>query len=269
VENGDGTATLPDGGTLRTPGGIEIALPGGSRLAPDGTVSVPIGMDGAAVTYPDGETAEIPPGYTVEILDADSPLPTGLRIYFANPFEDVAATDWFYDDVVFAYTRGLFAESEAALFGADTPVTRGQLAAVLGRLSGADVSAYRESAFSDVDAAREDAPYIAWAESAGIVTGVGDSKFDPDAPVTRQDLTVMLLRYAKLIGAPLPETANAAFSADFTDGADIAEYARDAAAAFSRAQIVRGRPGNIFDPRSGATRAEVSAILRRFIKMVL
>lgn len=177
-----------------------------------------------------------------------------------NPFTDVDDGDWFYNNVEYAYTNNLFSGTSASSFSPDTPMTRGMLVTVLGRMSGADVSGYTAS-FEDVSQDAYYASYVEWAKDKGIVSGVGGGRFAPDAVITRQDIAVMLTRYAEAMELEAPEMNNAAA---FADGESIASYATHAAAAMQKAGIISGRPGGVFDPQSGATRAEVSAMLHRF-----
>jgi hypothetical protein len=116
--------------------------------------------------------------------------------------------------------------------------------------------------FADVPEGQWYSDAVAWAYGAGIVSGIGDNRFAPDAEITRQDLAVMLARYADAMEAALPATRAAAA---FADSGDVAGYAKDAAALLYSAGIVNGKPGNLFDPSGPATRAEVAAMLHRFI----
>jgi hypothetical protein len=83
--------------------------------------------------------------------------------------------------------------------------------------------------------------------------------------VTRQDLTTLIMRYAAFAGADIPALRPAI---RFTDDAKTADYAKDALRTLVAGGIINGKPGNIFDPTGRATRAEVAAILHRFIEAV-
>jgi hypothetical protein len=195
-------------------------------------------------------------------LDPDTPLADGLRIYFDNPFTDVKESDWFYENVVYVYTNALMNGTSADKFSPGAPMTRGMLVTVLGRLHGADASAAdAESGFSDVKASQYYAPYVAWAKENGIVNGVGDGRFAPDAEITRQDLATLITRYADFAGKEFPVTLQ---YAAFADEDNIADYAKNAVQTLYGGGIVSGKPNNIFDPKGKATRAEVAAMLQRF-----
>lgn len=177
-----------------------------------------------------------------------------------NPFGDVRESDWYYHNVKYAHSNNLFSGTSATTFAPNTPMTRGMLVTVLGRMSGADVSGY-VSSFDDVADSAYYVKYTEWARQKGIVSGIGGNAFAPDAIITRQDMAVMLERYVAAMGLSAP-AMNA--PADFADASSIAAYAKDAAAAMQKAGIISGKPGGMFDPKSGATRAEVSAMLHRF-----
>jgi hypothetical protein len=196
-------------------------------------------------------------------VDPRQPQPAESKIW-VNPFGDVKDSDWFYGDVAYAHAAGLFGGVSADAFSPNTPMSRAMLVTVIGRLAGA--GGYTDaSGFSDVIAGQYYAPYVAWAHANAIVNGVSDSAFAPDAPVSRQDLAVMLMNYVRFTGKLLPKKQ--AYGG-FADSADIAAYARPAVEALYQAGIIGGKPGNRFDPSGSATRAEVAAILRRFTEAV-
>jgi hypothetical protein len=183
----------------------------------------------------------------------------------ANPFGDVNAGDWFYGDVVYVSENGLMNGVSTTAFSPGTPMTRGMIVTVLGRHAGADAGAYAQSGFADAPAGAYYTPYVAWAVDNGLSSGVGDGSFAPDADVTRQDLATLLTRYAAFPGGSIPALRPAAA---FADDADTADYARGALETLVAGGIINGKPGNIFDPAGRATRAEVAAILHRFLEAV-
>lgn len=178
-----------------------------------------------------------------------------------NPFEDVREDDWFYHNVEYTFVNGLFSGTGVAAFSPDMLMTRGMMVTVLGHMSNADVSGY-VSSFDDVPDDAYYAKYTEWAREKGIVSGVGGNRFAPDASITRQDMAVMLERYASVMGLEAPEM-NAVET--FIDDESISAYAKDAVAAMQKAGVISGKPGGVFDPKAGATRAEVSAILHSFM----
>jgi hypothetical protein len=187
--------------------------------------------------------------------------PDALR----NPFTDVNEGDWFYGDVNYAYTNGLFTGTSATTFSPNASMTRGMLVTVLGRLHGVNSAEFTGSSFDDVSAAQYYAPYIEWAKSNGIVLGVGGNLFAPDAIITRQDLAVIIIRYTEYAKLVFPTTLMLVM---FADGGDIADYADNAIQTLVNGGILNGKPGNMFDPKGNATRAEVAAVLHRFADQI-
>jgi hypothetical protein len=180
-----------------------------------------------------------------------------------NPFSDVRAADWFYADVEYAVKNGLFEGTSANAFSPNTSMTRGMIVTVLGRLYDADVSEYTDSGFSDVAAGQYYTAYVEWAKDNGIVNGVGDNMFAPNTAVSRQDFAVLLMRYADFAQKQFPTTRQ--FSV-FEDDADIADYAKNAIQTLYNGGIINGVGGNAINPQGSATRAEVAAMLHRFIE---
>jgi hypothetical protein len=183
---------------------------------------------------------------------------------WVNPFGDVHAGDWFYGDVAYAHRNGLFGGTSAAAFSPNLPMNRAMLATVLGRMAKVNASVYAAAfSFGDVAAGQYYAPYVQWAHANAIMTGAGGGAFVPGGPVARQDLAVALMNYARHTGKQLP--VKQAYTGFADDGA-IDAYARDSVEALCRAGIIGGKPGNLFDPAGSVTRAEVAAVLRRFIE---
>ena len=183
-------------------------------------------------------------------------------VQWTNPLTDVKSGDWFYADVEFACARGLMIGTETDKFDPSMKLTRGTIVTVLYRYAGStDVSGI-SNPFSDVPDDMWYTDAILWAVENDIVLGFGNGRFRPNDNITRQDLVVILYRYAGLAKVNLPETLEYQV---FRDEADIAGYAKEAIEVFLKAGIITGKPGNLFDPKGTATRAEVAAMLHRFI----
>jgi hypothetical protein len=229
---------------------------GGGGSNPSGGGSVNSGGS-SGTTIPDDQT----PAANSEVKITDPKVPLADAPWL-NPFTDVKVGDWFYADVEYAVTNGLFHGTSATTFSPNIAMTRGMIVTVLYRLAGSpDVSALANP-FSDVAEGQYYTDAVKWAAEKGIVSGIGDNLFAPEKSVTRQDLAVIILRYADFAGLKLPATQP---YTPFNDEADIAGYAKEAVEALFKADIVSGKPGNLYDPQGTATRAEVAAILHRFI----
>ena len=189
-------------------------------------------------------------------------IPEKIAQTWINPFTDVTMDDWFYADIAYVHENGLFNGTSSSTFSPQAAITRGMVVTVLGRLAGIDIKDYSGASFDDVNTAQYYAPYIKWAAETGIVKGVGNNNFMPDANISRQDLAVILSNYVDKMGIEMRQTMQ---NVVFVDSAEIADYATNAVSDMVRAGIINGRPGNIFDAKGEATRAEVAAMLHRFV----
>lgn len=177
-----------------------------------------------------------------------------------TPFTDLAEIDWFYGAARYCYMGGLFNGTSGELFSPNGSMTRSMLATVLHRLAGAPAATGH--GFTDVaDNTWYSAP-VAWAASAGVVQGMGEGLFVPDGLVTREQMAVMLHRFA---GMHLKQdvTASASLS-QFKDSAQVAPWASEAIKWAVGAGVVTGRNDGTLDPGGTASRAEVATMLQRF-----
>lgn len=168
------------------------------------------------------------------------------------------AGNWAADSVDFVSSRALFSGTGEGTFSPQLEMTRGMLATVLHRLDGAETPADIEL-FADVDAEAWYAQAVAWAAGSGIVTGDEAGQFNPEAPVTRAQLAVMLCRYAGASAGKGGELAA------FADGDSVPAWAHEAMSWAVEAGIITGKDGGRLDPEGTATRAEVAAMFQRFV----
>lgn len=198
----------------------------------DGTADDIAGPGGYTVYEPDTEIPDYP---LISILPA---LAKDL------PFADVKPTDWFYNDVKYAYENGLMTGTSDTAFSPEAPVTRGMVMTILARREGIRTDRYT--------------PWYAagceWAKANGISDGT-----NPEAPVTREQLAAMLYRYAALKGRDLTAGENL----NFTDASDVSAYALPALQWATGEKILTGSNGAL-NPQAPATRAHLAAILHRY-----
>ena len=181
-----------------------------------------------------------------------------IRLYqgAGKDYSDVSPDYWAYDDIRYVTDQGLF-QGVGDAFLPEKPMTRGMLVTVLHNMEG-NPAGDASVSFRDVgDAWYTDA--IRWAAGEGIVKGYPDGTFRPDSPITREELATMLYRYA---GSPSVSDTPLSFE----DAERISGYAEDAVRWAVDQGILMGKPGNVLDPRSGATRAETAAIFARYLK---
>jgi len=127
-----------------------------------------------------------------------------------------------------------------------------------------DAVANGEHSFADVLDNTWYTDAVVWADSNNIVNGTGDG-FEPNANVTREQLSAIIYRYAKHIG--MDTSVTEAFG-DFNDKADVSEWALEAMTWATNKGIITGKPGELLDPKGSATRAEVATIYQRLISMM-
>ena len=180
----------------------------------------------------------------------------------ANPFTDVSEKDWFYGDVMFVYENGLMLGTSKTLFSPHGTATRGMMATILWRMEGSPAPKGKNS-FTDVVAGKWYADAITWAAENGIFAGYGKDKFGPDDPITREQLAAIFYRYADYKGYDLTVKGNLD---TFKDADKITDYAKTAMQWAVGSGLVKGKSGNLLDPQGTATRAEIAAMLHRFIE---
>ena len=180
----------------------------------------------------------------------------------ANPFTDVSEKDWFYGDVMFVCENGLMLGTSKALFSPYGTATRGMMATILWRMEGSPVPKGKNS-FTDVEAGKWYADAVTWTAENGIFAGYGKDKFGPDDPITREQLAAIFYRYADYKGYDL---AAKGILDTFKDADKITDYAKTAMQWAVGSGLVKGKSGNLLDPQGTATRAEIAAMLHRFIE---
>lgn len=173
-------------------------------------------------------------------------------------FIDVASDSWAADAVAFASGHELFNGISPDTFGPDLPMTRGMLAMVLHNLEGNPEQATAET-FSDVDASAWYAEAVAWSSARGIVSGYGNGLFGPGDNITREQLAVMLWRYA---GEPAATNKEL----HFNDADEVSGYALDALIWAIENNIINGKGSGILDPRGQTTRAQVAQMLMNYLR---
>lgn len=222
------------------------------------------------VTAEDGVTTA---SYTVTVTTAA--LPTPIKPAVDNtkpasdskpklPFTDVSTSDWFYSDVMFVYENGLFSGTDSRSFSPNASMTRVMLVTVLYRLEG-EPAGTGSSSFSDVCSGSYYEKAVAWAAANGIVTGTGSTSFSPDAKVTREQLAAILYRYAQY--KKLDTDAGAKLDS-FSDAGNVSGYASEALSWAVSEGLINGASGRLM-PKGDATRAQVAAILHRFVENVM
>ena len=243
----------------------------------DGTVTVSLpytpadGEDTANLTvyYIDGD------GNAVEMTGAVYDEETGVIVFetdhfsvfavvyadWENPFTDVTEDDWFYDEVAYVVTNGLFNGTGDTVFAPDMTMTRAMFATVLYRLDG-EPAVTAENPFDDVEDGEWYTDAVIWANNNGIVEGYGEGIFGTNDDVTREQMAKMLYSYADYKGYDV--TASADLSS-YTDADEISDWALAPMRWANAEEVITGRTITTLVPLGGATRAEVATIVMRFV----
>lgn len=177
-----------------------------------------------------------------------------------NTFRDVAPDAWYAEDVSFAVEHGIMNGVGDNCFAPDAAVTRGMVVTILWRLE--NKPSARGNSFTDVAADAWYAEAVQWASENGIVNGYGDGLFGPEDNVTRQQLATMIFRYAQYIGR---DTTKSADLTAFADYARVEAYAQNAISWAVAEGLINGADGKLM-PQGQATRAQLAAIIHRFVK---
>ena len=195
-------------------------------------------------------------------------MPSGTANVYARfsgsglPFADIPSGSWYYDDVAYVYDTGLMTGLTATTFGPNLSTTRGMIVTILWRMEN-EPAARHGCPFADVRRGSYYEQAIAWASENGIVTGFDASTFAPDRAITREQLAAILFRFAAYRGmdaVTLRETLSS-----FQDQAAISVYAVSALNWAVSEGLMQGT-GDKLEPTGSATRAQVAAMLRRFMQ---
>ena len=237
----------PQGVAVDADGTVYIADTGNGavRAVKNGYVTTLVAMDGGS-TYPVSPRGLLLAGDTLYVGDVFARALFSCAAQVADmAFTDVAAEAWYYDAARFAWANGLFQGTGEGTFSPDAVTTRGMVVTILARLE-------------DVDTAQSEPWYEVgrqWAVENGISDGTA-----MDQAITREQLAVMLYRYAQSQGMGF--TGAWMFPLDYTDAGSVSDYAYEAMCWLTMKGVITG-VDNILAPQDTATRAQVAAMLQR------
>ena len=272
------------GGTGHTYYTIKAIAGAGGTISPSGNAAVLYGRNKTFTITPDngyaiadvkidGQSIGAVKTYTFERVKGDHTIEAVFMKATGNPqtgvdvpFTDVSETDWFYEDVAYVYTNNLMNGTSTTMFSPNTTTTRGMIVTILYRLEG-EPSVSDNCHFADVKSGSYYEKAITWAAAKGIVSGYGNNQFGPDDPITREQMAVILFRYAQYKGLDVSAGEDTNILS-YSDALDISEYAFPAMQWICGESILNGSDGNLM-PRGSATRAQVAAILHRFCENIL
>lgn len=179
------------------------------------------------------------------------------------PFGDIASSAWYAEAVRYVYENGMMNGTSANTFSPNATTNRAMIVTILYRLE--NEPAASASGFTDVAAGSYYADAVAWAAANGIVNGVSETSFAPNAPVTREQLAAILYRYAQLKGYDV--TASGSLNG-YADASQTSSYAVAAMQWANAEGLISGISSTVLDPQGSATRAQVATILMRFCENI-
>ena len=210
----------------------------------------------------DGKYTFVMPASKVDISatfveDDGTTEPTDPTTPSAVTYSDVAETAWYYDAVKYVTENGLMNGVGNDRFAPNSNLTRAMFAQILYNKEGKPAAG--ASTFSDVAAGQWYTDAISWAAANGVVNGIGNNMFGPNNNITREQLAVMLYRYA---GSP----AVSGSVTGFNDASQISSYATTAMAWATTNGVMNGKGDGRLDPKGLATRAEVAQMMQNYFK---
>ena len=181
------------------------------------------------------------------------------------PFKDVKRSDWFYNAVEYVYTNNIIKGYNTTTFAPNDQLTRGMMVTILHRMEGSPAVS-GNTKFSDV----QNSKYyyynaVKWASDKGIVTGYDNGKFGPDDNITREQLAVILCKYAKYKGKNITQTNDLRA---FSDRSKVSKYALAQMKWAVGSGVITGNKDKTLKPQGNATRAEVSAMLEKYCQRI-
>ena len=236
--------------TVQDGGSAVVEIPA-KDLTP-GTVAVIVAPDGSetvvrqSVSTGDGVALTVEGSAVVKLVEN------------GKTFSDVPQTHWAAEAAAFVSARELFSGTGPDTFSPNQPMSRGMLAVVLHNLE-RNPAAGRTGSFTDVPDRAWYSQGVAWAAERGIISGYGDGQFGPNAPVTREQLAVILWRYA---GSPAPSGSDLPFG----DADQVSSWASNALRWAVENGILSGYGDGRLAPQESATRAQMAQILKRFLE---
>lgn len=206
---------------------------------------------------PNGKVTITPvfvPVPSVESCPKDSTCPI-------EPFTDAQNDAWYHDGVHYCLVNGMMNGTGSTAFNPNGTITRGQLVTILWRMEGQPDAV--SAGFTDVEAGQYYETAVNWAAANNIVNGVGDNKFAPGNPITREQFAAILARYAAFKGIDTESAGAETDILSFSDAADVSSYAESSMQYCVGTGIINGSNNKLM-PKGSATRAQAATMLMRF-----
>lgn len=179
-----------------------------------------------------------------------------------SAFSDIQ-NHWAKEYIEFVTAEELFNGTSATTFSPNENMTRAMFVTVLGRFCKVDTNMYQGASFSDVPTGTWYSPYVEWAAQNGVTNGFSDGTFRPEDNINREQMATLMLRFCNLTKIQITTISN---YYTFNDEASISSYARNGVDYTKLTGLMTGKGYNMFEPKEGATRAEVATVMTRLVK---
>ena len=260
-------------------GTVQITLAHDGEFGFTMTLTAPLGKENAgywANLYHYDERAEAMNFEAAAEIDADGSvsLPMSHASQYAividthshatvdvsDLFLDVAPNAWYKDAIQYAYDNGLMTGVSDTEFAPEATTTRAMIVSILARLE--NVTTAEAAGFADVDDNDWYATAVNWAANVGVVNGYEDNTFQPNTAITREQLAAILMNYAAYKGYDVSARADLSH---YSDADSISSWANDVLLWAVAEGLLTGVTDDTIAPQAHATRAQVAAILQRFL----
>jgi len=258
---------------------VQITLAHNGAFGFTMTLTAPLGKENAgywANLYHYDEDAEALNFETAAEIDADGSVTipfshasqyaividthSHATVDVSDLFIDIAPDAWYKDAIQYAYDQGLMTGVSATEFDPEATTTRAMIVSILARLEG--VTTAQAAGFADVDDNDWYATAVNWAANVGVVNGYEDNTFRPNTAITREQLAAILMNYAQYKGQDV--SARATLDT-YSDATAISSWANDVMSWAVAEGLLTGVTADTLQPQGAATRAQVAAILQRFL----
>lgn len=242
---------------------------GGKEVSTDKDYTV----SGSTVTFKKEYLATLDEGEKAFTFDMSGGTDPVLKITVNNTkktdageeivFDDVKADDWFYNAVKYVNEKGIMKGVGGNNFAPYENMDRAMIVTILYRLEGSP-AVTSANPFNDVNGEQYYANAVIWAAGNKIVSGYGNGKFGPNDLITREQMVVILMNYAKFKGYDISATEDLS---KFSDSVAVSEWAKGAMAWANGEVLIQGTDGRLM-PQAGTQRSQAAAILQRFIENI-
>ena len=171
-----------------------------------------------------------------------------------------ATRAWYADAVEYVAANGLMDGVGERRFAPNDALTRAMFVTVLGRLVQINEADYTSVSFTDVTPGSWYAPYVEWAAQQNIVNGMDSGRFEPNTPITREQMATIIARYVQSTGKALPTITDPVTLRDMNA---VSDWARDGVELMRTTGIISGDERGYFNPRGLATRAQAATVFMR------